>query len=97
MPHLQRLYQNRNGSGLEILSVNQAEPAAVVGDFIRSRNYTFHVLLDEDRSIAEKYGVPAIPTLILIDRRGLVRWIQVGFDEQSEKSLRKLVERLLKE
>ena len=95
MPHLQTLHDNFKSHGLEILSVNLREPAPQVKQFIDKKKYTFRVVLDENGVISDQYGVRAIPTVVVVDKQGLVQWLQVGFSESKE--LDQLIKRLTKE
>jgi hypothetical protein len=40
--------------------------------------------------------VQGIPTLVLVDKKGVVQWLRVGYSE-NEDDLRQLVEKLTKE
>jgi peroxiredoxin len=95
MPGLQSLQDEFGERGLEILSVNQRESAEQVGDFIRRKGYGFHVLLDPDAAVAAKYFVRGIPTLLLVDKKGVVRWIRVGYSP-GDSDLRRVLEGLIK-
>jgi peroxiredoxin len=95
MPGLQVLADKFKGQGLEILSVDQGESAEVVRPFIEKEKYSFHVVLDKDQAAAQHYGVQGIPTLVLVDKNGVVQWIRVGYSS-NEDDLRQLVEKLTK-
>jgi peroxiredoxin len=95
MPGLQALADKYQDHGLEILSLDQGETAEPVRDFIQKQKYTFHVLLDKDHDVGGKYGVQGIPTLVLIDKNGVVQWIRVGYSGK-EDDLQQLVEKLTK-
>ena len=96
MPGLQDLADKFQNKGLEILSVNEREQAENVRDFVKRRKYTFRVLLDQGGAVGSKYGVQAIPALVLVDKRGLVQWIRVGYSPD-EDDLKRLIEKLAKE
>jgi len=96
MPGLQDLQDKFKDHGLEILSVNQGEAAEQVVSFIQRKKYTFHVVLDQDGAVGGKYSVQGIPTLVLVDKHGVVQWLRVGYSE-NEDDLRQLVEKLTKE
>ena len=96
MVDLQPLLDEFKGRGLEVLSVNQGEGAGPVSEFINRKKYTFHVVLDRDTAIGGQYGVRGIPTLVLVDKKGVVRWIRVGY-APGDSDLRKQVDLLTKE
>jgi len=79
MVDLQSLQAKLKGKDFEILSLDQGEAADQVGQFISRKQYAFHVLLDRDVSVSSKYGVRGIPSLVLIDKQGIIQWLQVGY------------------
>jgi peroxiredoxin len=96
MVGLQTLQDKYKGQGLEILSLNQAEPANQVRQFITRKKYGFHVVLDADGSVAAKYGVRGIPTLVLVDKSGVIQWLQVGYSAD-DSAMQQAIERLIKQ
>jgi peroxiredoxin len=96
MPGLQDLQDKFKDRGLEILSINQRESVEPVSSFIQRKKYTFHVVLDQDGVVAGKYGVQGIPTLVLVDKQGVVQWLRVGYSDKDD-DLRQLLEKLTKE
>jgi len=96
MPSLEALHNDFKDRGLEVLCVNQGEDREQVQHFIKRKAYTFPVLLDPETAIGDTFGVRAIPTQVVVDKRGAVRWIHVGFAGE-DAELRKLLERLTQE
>lgn len=96
MPGLQGVQDDFKGRGLEILSVNQGESSEQAGAFMKQKGYGFHVLLDPDSAIGAKYAVRGIPTMVAVDKKGVVRWIRVGY-RPNDTDLRQELERLIKE
>jgi peroxiredoxin len=95
MPGLQSLLNDFKDRGLEILSINQGESAEQAAAFMKKKGYGFHVLLDPDSSIASRYFVRGIPTVLVVDKEGIVQWIRVGYSP-NDSDLRRLLERLVK-
>lgn len=91
MPGLQDLQEKFKDRGLEVLSVNQGDAPNLVHDFIERKKYTFHVVLDRDGQVGNQYGIEAIPALVLVDKDGVVRWLQVGYSSR-EDDLQKLLD-----
>lgn len=85
MPGLQALQDKFKDRGLEILSLNQREDADHVRNFIQQKKYSFHVLLDQDGAIGGLYGVQGIPTLVLVDKQGVVQWMSVGYSDNDDE------------
>ncbi len=72
MPAMQRLHEELNDEGLEILAVDIQEGRNQVQSFGRTFNLTFPLLLDTTGRTASQYGIRSIPTTYLIDRSGKV-------------------------
>lgn len=94
MIDLQALQDKFTTAGFEILSLDQGEAADQVRPFIQRKQFGFHVLLD-DGAVSAKYGVRALPTLVLVDKDGVVQWLQVGYGKD-DAGLRDKIESLLK-
>jgi cytochrome c biogenesis protein CcmG/thiol:disulfide interchange protein DsbE len=96
MPGLQKLQDDFKDHSLEVLSIDQSESAEQVHSFLEHRKYFFHVVLDSKGAVGNKYGVRGIPTVVLVDKKGLIRWLKVGYSPE-ENELRRLVEQLTRE
>ncbi len=48
-------------------------------DFMKNKNYPFHVLLDESDKVVADFKVNGIPTKFVIDKTGNIRFKSVGF------------------
>jgi peroxiredoxin len=53
--------------------VDVGEDHETVRAFAQSQRLTFPILLDENGSVARKYGVQGIPTSFFIDRQGVIQ------------------------
>ena len=89
MPFLQRVYEERSGQGLVILSVNVGESQSKVKEFMESSNLSFLTLLDTSEKVALKYNIRAIPTTFFIDKDGIIQDLKVGaFSSEAELAAR---------
>ena len=93
MPLLERL-QKEYPNNLVLLAINLQEPKDIVRDYVRTQGINSQVLLDEEGTVGESYGTYSIPMQILIDRNGIVRHIQVGFNPRMSSELREEIEKL---
>jgi len=59
-------------------------------DFIKKNNYSFHVLLDENSEVIEKYKVSGIPTKFIIDKNSTIRFMEVGFSGSEDQLVKEL-------
>ncbi len=54
-------------------------------EYIEGNNYPFHVLLDNDNKVIEAYRVSGIPTKFVVDKRGDIRFMKVGFSGNTDE------------
>jgi thiol-disulfide isomerase/thioredoxin len=54
-------------------------------DFLAKSDYPFHVLLDKKDETAGAYGVSSIPTKVIIDKKGMVRYRSLGFSGNTDR------------
>ena len=53
---------------------------------MKKHNYEMAVLMDSSRTVHRQYGVNAIPTVLIIDRTGVIRTHFIG--GRNEETLR---------
>lgn len=68
-----------------------SERQKTAADFIESKNYPFHVLVDEEDKVVAEYGVSGIPTKFIIDAKGNIRFKSVGYNGNNEKLVDELI------
>jgi len=84
---LNRRYSQLKNENIEILAINIGESENRVKAFIESRPVDYRILLDEDSSVADNYGLVGVPTYILIDKNGKIVSKGNGFPERKYKEL----------
>jgi peroxiredoxin len=92
-PYLQKLHKKYHGQGLRIIGVTQTDPPPeAVRAFIQRHKTTYPILMDRGMKVAGRYQLEAHPTGVLIDRKGVVRYVHSGFligeEKQIEASIR---------
>jgi len=93
MPALNRFYEAHQDQGFVVLAVNSQEDAATVQRFVEANGFSFPVLLDSQAEVVGLYQVRGLPTSLIIDRDGVIRYIHTG--AITEKQLEKIVKPLL--
>ncbi len=92
-PTLSHWHQRYAASGVHVLSVS-AEPPQEVLNALPQLGIPYPVFSDEDESVTRAYRASALPTAFLIDERGVVRDVMIGFDPQQlarfDKQLRRM-------
>lgn len=77
MPDLNRFYQ-KYGDQVVFYVVNLREPAEVVNNFMYKNGYSIPTLLDSTGEIGYLYAVHYIPTTVITDRNGIIRFRKTG-------------------
>jgi peroxiredoxin len=93
---LRRMEDALKASNVEVLSVDAGEDAGVVGKFVEQEGSPFHVLLDPDSSVFAQYRVAVLPTMFLVDKQGIIRWIHIGHMPETDE-LRSMIDQVSKE
>ena len=93
MRKLQRKYKKR---GLRVITINLDKDKKDVRRFLREFRINFPVALDPRGKIATRYGVKAMPSSYLIDRKGRIRHVHLGFLQKDTKKTEKRIKKLLK-
>jgi len=92
-PHMQTLHERYADQGVVVLGVHyndEGDPA----EYMKRKKYTYPCLLS-GRGVARTYGVSQIPTILVIDRDGVVAHRQTGFADGDEKRLAEIIEAAL--
>jgi len=97
MPHLNRLYDKYRASGFTLLAVNIDDDARHGAATAAKWGLRFPVLLDADKTVTKLYDLGAMPSTVLIDRDGRVRFLHRGYREGVEDTYERQIRELVKE
>jgi thiol-disulfide isomerase/thioredoxin len=78
MPGLQQLAQELRDQPFRLYSVDLQEEAAQIEAFEREYNLNLYAVMDQDGDATRAYGVRALPSTFLIDRRGILHLQRLG-------------------
>lgn len=93
MPLLERL-QKEYSNDMVLLAVNLGDTIDAVREFIQRNNLNSEILLDERGEVGSVYGANQIPIQFLIDKKGIVRHIQLGYSAAMGAQLRAEINKL---
>ncbi len=96
MPQLNRLYEKYKSSGFVLLGVNVDDDVAKAAEVAAKLGVTFPVLLDTDKTVSKLYDLSTMPSTVLIDRDGKVRYVHRGYLSGYEDNYEKQIRELLK-
>ncbi|MFZ4700331.1 MAG: TlpA disulfide reductase family protein [Candidatus Methylumidiphilus sp.] len=94
---LNEMHRDLKGRGLQIIGVNLDEAAEDAKAFLAAHPASFDVVADANQQCAKDFDVKAMPSSYLIDRKGVIRHVHLGFRPEEAKAFRVLAEQLLAE
>jgi len=95
-PQLQRLHRTYFERGLRLVGVTQMDPKlSEVRAFLRKHGITYPVVLDPHERTGKRYQLEGHPTAVLLDRKGVVRFVHSGFLKGDERLLEAAVQAVL--
>jgi thiol-disulfide isomerase/thioredoxin len=96
IPHLIDINRKYGRQGLHVLGLSLDEENEDLLDFIGPMKLNYPVAL-ADEKLQISYGLRSIPTLVLIDKKGIVAGIFMGLNDQSVKKIEVAIKGLLAE
>lgn len=103
-PLLEKLHQDYKDKGLTILKINIAESKETAKKFMEEYATTSLVLLDSKGLVWFWYsksrdlpGSPGTPTTFIVDKKGIIQEVILGFRDWGLKENRDIIENLLRE
>lgn len=108
-PTLVKLYENHHQDGLEILGLTRyygavdGEPAnrkselAAIEVFKKKYRLPYDFAVADNQTNQLVYGATAIPTAVVIDRKGIIRYIESGTNSNREREIEEIIKKLLAE
>jgi thiol-disulfide isomerase/thioredoxin len=95
-PHLTKLHTTYSSQGLHIIGLTTDEvPVATKAATAQGMKYA--VASDANETAMAAFGVKVLPTLFVIDKKGVIRDVMTGFDSNKPAELEKLLKTLLAE
>jgi len=96
-PYMNFLHRSFENQGLNVVAVNMDENIDDASEFLEKIPAEFSILRDAEQQCAKAFDVKAMPSSYLIDRKGVVRHVHLGFREGETEELQALIEQLLAE
>ena len=97
MPLLNALHKKYEALGFTVLGVNVEEDVKNARGFLKNFPVDFPVLLDNKNRVSKQYNVVAMPTTVVVDRDGNMRFLHQGYKPGDEDKYRKMVKKLVRE
>ena len=97
MPLLEAIHQKYEPLGFTLLAVNVEENSKDGQSWLKDRPVSFPVLYDPDNGVSKLYDVVAMPSTVLIDRKGNVRYLHHGYKPGYENDYMNQIRTLARE
>ena len=78
-PLLDQMYKKYKAMGFTMLGVNVEPESKDAEGFIAKTPVTFPIVFDKDSAVSKLYHVEGMPSTVLIDRNGVLRWVHRGY------------------
>ncbi len=79
MPLLESIYQKYKDLGFTLIGVNVEPDPKKANAWLEATPVTYPILYDTGSKVSQLYQVQAMPTTVIIDRKGMVRFVHRGY------------------
>ena len=98
LPELIEKTSQFNEKDVVFIAVNQGESRKMISTFLKKKKLQgLTVALDKKQNIGRDYEVQGIPKTVIIDQKGIIRHVEVGFAEKTATRIRTEISNLLAE
>ncbi|UUA72036.1 TlpA family protein disulfide reductase [Cellvibrio sp. QJXJ] len=97
MPLLDEMSKRYSSAGFVLYGVNVEEDNTDAKKLIQQLGVTFPILYDAESKASSLYNVDAMPTTVLIDKKGEIRYVNRGYKPGDENKYRDQIRELIKE
>ena len=96
MPELDRFAREAGPRGWQVLGV-AIDQADAVRRFLHTTPVSFPILYDRRNEVSKTYEVPAMPSTVIVDRQGRVRYVHFGYTAGTENEYQDQIRSLIRE
>ena len=97
MKYLNQYHEEYAEDNFKVLMINTDTPRSLgkVRGFIKSQDYSFNVGMDPNKVLSKKLNGMIMPTLILVDKGGTIKWRHQGYVAGEELEIEKQIKQVL--
>ena len=92
---LEKLYRRFRKRGVVVIGVSIDRDPQAMRAFLRRNPVSFPIVHDPEHQIAARYNPKKLPSSYIIDRQGVLRFIQSGYRARDASTIKKQVQRFL--
>jgi len=97
MPLLEDIYKKYNKLGFTLIGVNVEPDSNAANNWLKQTPVTFPVLYDRESKVSQAFAVSGMPTTVIIDRKGNVRYRHVSYKPGDEGEYLNTIRAMIRE
>lgn len=97
MPLLDELSKRYSRAGFTLLGVNVEQDSSLGEKYLQDTPVSFPILWDPTSKVSQLYDIDAMPSTVMIDRDGNMRYLHRGYKPGYEKDYKKQIKELIRE
>ena len=97
MPLLDQMYKKYKPAGFTLIGVNVDKEEPAVKELLARKPVSFPVLLDPANQVSKAYHVNEMPSSVIIDRKGEIRYVHKGYHPGDENEYQDRIRQLIRE
>jgi peroxiredoxin len=97
MPILEQLNHQYHNKGVTLIGVNVEPDSAAATAWLKATPVSFPILYDVDSKVSKLYEVQGMPNTVILDRKGVVRYIHRGYSPGAENEYLDQIRTLIRE
>ncbi|MDP8986201.1 MAG: TlpA family protein disulfide reductase [Pseudomonadota bacterium] len=97
MPLLDQMYKKYKPAGFTLIGVSVDKEASAVKELMARKPVSFPVLLDPANQVSKDYHVDEMPSSVIIDRKGAIRYVHRGYRPGDENEYQDRIRQLIRE
>jgi len=97
MPILEKLYGKYKPMGFTMVGINVEPDSQLAVNWLKETPVTFPILFDTKSEVSKLYKVAGMPSTVIIDRQGNLRWLHRGYKPGDENEYLDQIRALVRE
>ena len=97
MPLLDQMYKKYKPLGFTLVGINVEPDTKDADGYLAKTPVTYPILLDKENKVSSLYQVSAMPSSVIVDRKGRVRYVHHGYKPGDENEFLTQIRTLVKE
>lgn len=97
MPLLEAMSQRYAAAGFTLLGIDVEEDNTDALKIVNDLKISYPILFDTENKVSKLYSVETMPTTVMVDKKGQIRYINHGYKPGDENKYRDQIRELIKE